>query len=184
MGERPFTARGLRMLAMLPPKLQGSVEHQAVIHAQSRELDRLEGCIEQVRAQFNPATADILLNAWEYSLKLPVGGAGADIPTRQQRVVVRLQKLLGQAEGIEWEDQITALIGGGWSYLEHIPGDGTSPPANTLRITLPFSSSSGSYLAALQEIAEVTPAHLEIEFESAAGFQLDDSPMDITGMTY
>lgn len=180
MGARPLdqTTYGLDMLASLPPRVQGSIDYQAVIHAQAREVDLLEASMESVRNQFNPATADVLLGAWEAQVWLPVGGAGATVPQRQAKVLLRLQKLLGASEGTEWQDQITALVGQGWTYEEHIAGDGTSPPANTLRITLPFAPDGGAYAEALREIREYTPSHLDIEFASAGGFVLDESQID------
>lgn len=181
MGIRPLSPLGVQMRDSLPPALRESNDYLAVVHAFSRELDRLGGCAEQVRAQFNPATADILLPAWEAICKLPIGGAAATLPQRQGKVIDRLRKLLGQSEGREWEAQITALIGPGWTYEEHIPGDITSPPVGTLRITLPFPPAGEAYDEALGQIREVTPAHLDIEFVSTAGFVLDESELDLEG---
>lgn len=182
MGARPLTDMGRAMLADLPPQLQGSSDYQAIMHAGAREVEMLEASIEQTRSQFNPASADIMLGAWEAEVRLPVGGQGATIGQRQLRVITRLQKLLGQSEGLEWEDAITKLVGPGWTYLEHIEGDLTGPPAYTLRIALPFPPSGSAYIEALREIREFTPAHLEILFDSGAGFILDESRLDLEGL--
>lgn len=178
MGARPLTALGIQMRDALPPVLRDSNDYLAIIHALSRELERLEDSIEVVRAQLNPSTADVLLNAWEWMVKLPVGGAGETIDQRRAKVIGRLRKLLTQAEGQQWVAAITDLIGGGWTYEEHIPGDGSSPPADTLRITLPFAPDTDAYDGAVTQIRELTPAHLDIAWESAGGFILDESELD------
>lgn len=184
MGARPLTALGLQMQAALPPALRDSNDYLGIIHPLAREIERLEGCIEQVRSQFSPSTADLLLPAWETQARLAVGGAGASTAQRQQAVVTQLRFALGESEGREWEARITEMIGPGWTYEEHIPGDGTSPPENTLRITLPFPPDGSAYNAALLKIREVTAAHLEIEFSPAGGFILDESQLDSQELTY
>lgn len=181
MGQRPLTALGQQMLASLPPALRRSPDYQAIMHAASREAALLETAVEQVRAQFNPVRADLLLGAWEAEVKLPVGGLGATVAQRQARILARLRKLLGSSEGLEWEQTITDLVGPGWSYLEHIEGDPSSPPASTISIALPFPPSGSSYIEALREIREVTPAHLDIRFSSGHGFILDESHLDLEG---
>lgn len=182
MGERPLTALGLAMIADLPARLRGSSDYQAVMHAGAREVEMLEASVEQVRSQFNPGSADLMLGAWEAETRLPVGGLGASIGQRQARVIVRLRKLLGVSEGLEWEQSITEIVGPGWTYLEHIEGDLTGPPASTLRIALPFPPAGSAYTEALREIREVTPAHLDIEFSSGSGFILDESHLDLEGL--
>lgn len=182
MGARPLTPLGRQLLAALPPFLRTSPDYESVAHASSREFARLEATIEQVRAQFNPQHADLLLSAWETIVRLPVGGRGAAIDQRQHKIVVRLRKLLGASEGREWEESITEVVGSGWTYEEHIPGDITSPPVNTIRIALPFAPSGDLYLEALREIRELTPAHLDISFSSGAGFLVDESHLDLEGL--
>lgn len=175
-----LNATGQRWRAALPPKLRDSHDYLAVIHAVSQEMERAEGCIEQVRLEFNPASATMLLNAWEYTFKLPVGGNGAPVQARRQKIIARMRKLLGQSEGRQWEAEITEIIGGGWSYEEHDPADGTSPADGVIRITLPFQTGTSRFLEAQTQIRELTAGHLDLEYTSVAGFQLDISEMDIT----
>lgn len=184
MGARPLTETGMRMLGTLPWVLRESADYQAVIHPASREVDRMESYVDQVRAQFNPAMADLLLGAWEMQVRLPVGGFGTSIDQRRAKVLWRLRKTLGSGEGRQWEADVTALVGEGWTYEEHIPGDGTSPAANTLRIQLPFPPAGDAYTEALTQIREFTPGHLEIEFSSLAGFTLDESHLDLEELTF
>lgn len=184
MGSRPFSATGLAFLAQLPPILRGSCDYQACLHALAREVDLLEVSVELVRSQFDPAAATVLLDAWEYALKLPVGGAGSSTAQRQQKVLTRLERALGSSEGRDWEQQITNVIGMGWTYEEHIPGDATSPPANTIHIVLPFSGTVGVYQEALIAIRELTPAHLALTFATTSGFRLDEGELDLDSMNY
>lgn len=161
---------GLQMLSELPPQLRGSYDYMAVVHAYAREIDLAEAAIEQLRAQMNPATADILLPAWESTVKLPVGGNGADIPTRRAAVIARLQKVLTSAEGTQWISTLDSLIGPGWSYTE---GNGI------IDIILPQPSGSATFDELVEQIRNVTPAHLELSITSSSAFQLDISEMDI-----
>lgn len=179
LGGRPLTALGMQMRDALPPVLRRSNDYLAVIHACARETDRLEQTIEQTRRQFDPASADLLLNAWETIVRLPVGGQGATVAQRQAKVELRLRKLIGTSEGREWEDQITEMIGQGWSYQEHDPADPTSPAPYTLKITLPFPPAGSAYADALAQIRDVTPAHLALTLDSGTGFVLDESELDI-----
>jgi hypothetical protein len=173
-----LTELGQAMLAQLPPPLRGSYEYMAVANAVSKEVALVEAAVEIVRSQFNPGTADVLLDAWEFQLRLPVGGSGADIPTRRQRIFARLRKALGGGEGFEWEQTITEIVGPGWSYLEHDPADPSSPADGIIQITVPFPSGSSSFLDAQTQIRDITDAHLEIEFVSTATFELDVSQLD------
>ena len=144
IGYRPLTDLGLQMLAEMPPVLRGSYDYQACVHALSREIALLETSIEQVRSQFNPATADVLLGAWETQTRLPVGGLGQTLEQRQAAVLVALRQTLGSGMGSEWEQRVEDLTGSPPVYEEHIPGDPTSPPPNTLRITLPFAPTAAA----------------------------------------
>lgn len=183
MGARPLTDRGLAMLGTLPPVLRDSVDYQAVIHAAARELDLLEAAAEQVRSQFSPSTADILQDAWELTTGLPVGGAGQSLAQRQMSSTKAVRQVLGAGSGLTWEERITDLIGSGWTYEEHIAGDGSSPAANTIRITLPFPPEGALYAQTLVKIRQWTAAHIAIELASTSGFILDESQLDIQEFT-
>lgn len=168
------------MQAQLPPVLRNSYDYLAVINALAKELELLEASIEIVRAQFNPLTADVLLNAWEWELKLPVGGGGATTDVRRANVLARLRKVLSGGEGREWQDTISELLGPGWSYLEHDPAHPTNPPAaGVILITVPFPSGSSRFIEAQNQIRDITDAHLEIDFQSTASFDLDVSELDV-----
>jgi hypothetical protein len=172
---------GNGMLAQLPPPLRGSYDYMAIINSVSKEFALLEASIEVVRAQFNPATADVLLDAWEYQLKLPVGG-GADSSTdsRRQAVIARLRKVLNDGSGREWENSVSQIVGPGWAYREHDPADGTSPAAGVIEITVPFASGTSRFIDAQLQIRELTDAHLQIVMVSSSAFQLDQSELDVS----
>lgn len=170
---------GLQMQAALPPALRNSYDYLAIIHACAREFDLLATAAASVQAQFNPATADILLNAWEFQVRLPVGGNGADLPTRRANVLNRIRKLLGQSEGLQWVQTLDGILGVGWSYEEHNTADGSSPAANTIKITVPFGTGTPAYLTAQTQVRDVTAAHLAIDWASTAVFELDVSELDV-----
>lgn len=178
--KRPLSDLGVKMRDSLPPVLRGSHDYLAVIHAASRELDLLEAAIELMRGQFNPATADVLLSAYEAQYKLPVGGGGVSDDARRTKILARLVKITGSAEGREWEDTITALVGPGWSYREHDPADPTSPANGVIQVTLPIAVDDPAFEAARTQIREITAAHLELDLLSTLVFHLDSDPMDTT----
>lgn len=179
---RVLTPLGIEMQDALPPVLRESADYLAVINALSRECERVASFIEIVRAQLNPATADRLLGVWERITRQTVEPAGLTIEERQAAVIGRLRKMLSIGHGTAWEEQVTVLIGPGWDYEEHIPGDGSTPAAGTLRIKLPFPPEGSRYADAAASIREVTPAHLELEFEAEGGFILDVSELDLETM--
>lgn len=179
MGERVLTPLGVEMRDSLPPVLRESQDYLAVIHAVAKECERARAALEVVRAQFNPATATVLLGVWERITRQTVAPVGKSESERQAAITARLRKMLSIGKGSAWEEQVTALVGPGWDYEEHIPGDGTSPPVGTLRITLPFPPEGSRYLEARDAIREITHAHLELEFESSEGFILDESRLDL-----
>lgn len=176
---RPLTPLGVRMRDSLPVVLRGSHDYLAVIHAYAKELELLEGAIEAVRAQLNPLTADVLLSAWEAELALPVGGGGGTSAARIAAIVARLRKITGQSEGREWVAAITEIVGGGWTYAEHNPADGTSPAEGVIRVTIPFASGTSRFIEAATQIRELTPAHLVLDLQSSTAFTLDLSQLDV-----
>lgn len=178
-GKRVLTALGYEMLDSLPPVLRESPDYQAIIHAIAKETERMNAAVELVRAQFNPATATVLLGAWERITRQTVAPVGKSEAERQAAITARLRELVSVGYGSAWETQITALIGPGWDYEEHVPGDESSPPEGTLRIKLPFPPDGSRYLEARDKIREVTHAHLELEFTSESGFLLDESLLDL-----
>jgi hypothetical protein len=171
---------GQAMREQIPPALRNSYDYLAVINALSKELDLLEAAIEQVRAQFDPSTADVLLGAWEWQLNLPVGGGGSDITARRVRVLTRLRKVLSGGGGREWEATISDIVGPGWTYLEHDPNDPSSPADGIVQITVPFPSGTSKFIEARNQIRDITDAHLQVVFLSSQAFELDISELDVT----
>jgi hypothetical protein len=62
------------------------------------------------------------------------------------------------------------------------PPTPANPPANTVRIEVPFAPAGGAYARALSFIREITPAHLDIQLFYAGGFVLDESALDAEGI--
>lgn len=180
-----LTPRGLAMLAMLPPQVRESPDYQGVIHAQAREVELLESKIEAVRAQLNPLTADeLLLKAWEALLGLTVEPVGLTVAQRRTTIVAFLQRLKTSPFGSDWEENVTRLVGPGWTYAEHDGSDPSSPPPYTIRVQLPFAPTSRLYLLLERLLRDITPANLDIELQYVGGFILDESQLDQEGMHY
>lgn len=180
--ESALTPMGVTWRGWLPVVLRDSPEHLAVIHAVAKETERLEAAIESVRAQFWPQTATFLLKAWEAMLRLAMEPGSLTEAQRRDLALVYLRKLHETGEGRDWKENVSLLVGPGWSYEEHIPGDGASPPAYTLRITLPFPPSGDLYARTERLLREVTPAHLDLILQSSGGFVLDQSQLDQEGL--
>lgn len=171
------------MLDGLPPVLRESRDYRAVIQSYAKECERLGEALESVRQQFFPGQADVLLGVWERITRQAVNPPGRPLVERQAAVTARLRKMLDVGEGREWAQLVTGVIGPGWSYEEHIPGDPTSPPANVLRVTLPFGASDARYGQAVALFEEITPAHLVLNFTSSTAFRFDISQLDIDRLT-
>lgn len=181
---RVLSEMGERWRAMLPVRLRDSPEHLAVINAQAREFEMIEAAAAVVRAQFFPQTADVLLSAWEHELRITIEPEGTTVEERRELVLATLQRMRSTPEGRDWAGNVTALIGPGWTYSEHIPGDVSTPPEGTIRIDLPFPPTSASYARVEALIRVITPAHLDIELASppGSGFTLDVSQLDQEGL--
>lgn len=127
------------LLSDLPPFERDSFDIQAVLRAIGNELARLEAARQDLISNFFPLSADSLLHFFEQMLGLPADSPQLALATRQTNVQAFMQQLKSSGTGLEWEASITKLIGTSWTYREHDPADGTSPPAYTVLIRLPFS---------------------------------------------
>lgn len=177
---RELTLKGQIWRSWMPVVLRDSPDHLAVIHACAREVERLEGKVEQVRMQFFPQHADVLLKVWEFMLRVTVEPEGLTVEQRRALVIATLRKMRSTPYGRDWVANVTALVGEGWTYEEHEPGVGTSPPTDTIRINLPFPPDSSSYARAEALIRAITPAHVDIVLANpeGGGFILDQSELD------
>lgn len=177
-----LTARGQQWREWLPVRLRESPDHLAVLHALARECERLEEKIEQVRAQFFPQTADILLAAYEAELGTTIEPEGVALDERRQLVLALLARMRSSAAGRDWEADVTRMVGPGWTYEEHDPADPTSPPEYTVLVRLPFAPTSSRYAQVERELREMTPAHLDLQVQYSGGFVLDESQLDQEGL--
>jgi hypothetical protein len=177
-----MTPLGLAWRDRLPVVLRDSPEHLAVIHSTMREVERLEAAIEQVRRQFFPQQADILLKVWERQVGITVEPPGWTIEQRRTAVVAQLRKMRSSPSGADWMADVSLLVGAGWTYAEHVPGDVTSPPADTVRIELPFPPTSGMYGLIERTLREMIPAHVDLVVTFSGGFVLDESQLDQEAM--
>lgn len=175
-----LSARGQLYRSWLPSVFQESPEHLAVIHALAREFDLLYDAIAQVRAQFFPQSADLLLGVWETLLKTTVAPAGATTDQRRATILALIRQSV--AEGREWEAAVTDIVGPGWTYTEFVPHGSGTPPIYTILIVLPYAPSSDIFMAAEARIREITPAHIDLQIDSNEGFVLDESELDQEGL--
>lgn len=169
--------RAVTWLEGVPPILRDEPDLQAAYYCMAMETDRMEARLEDIRAQLLPSTATVNLPGWEALLRLP--GTGPD-EARQAALRLRMAGLAADPSGLNWIDRAQARLGPGvvWTYEEHIPGDGSTPAAQTLRISLPYGGASAEMAAAKQIFREETPAELDLIFVSSDGFLLDSSEMD------
>lgn len=177
-----LSGRAEEYLARLPSVFRDSPEHLAMVHCLANEMDRLDERIEIVLRQFVPQTADVLLKVWEFMVRVTVEPSGLTVAERREIVFARLRRMLSSPQGRDWVSNVTALVGEGWSYEEHDPDDGGSPPDDTVRIRLPFPPGSSSYARAEALIEDITPAHLDLEVVFVGGFVLDASQLDQEGV--
>lgn len=175
---RVLTAKGELWRSWLPVVLRDSPDHLAVIHALAVEMELLESRIEEVRRQFFPQHADVLLKVWEFMLRITIEPEGLTIAERREIVLATLRKMRSTPEGRDWVDNVTALVGAGWTYEEHNPADAGSPPVNTVQITLPYPPDSSAYARAEALVRDITPAHLDLVVTFTGGFLLDQSQLD------
>jgi hypothetical protein len=173
-----LTPMGQKWRGWLPVVLRDSPDHLAVVHAVAKETERLEAAIEQVRAQFVPQTADVLLKVYEAQLGITIEPVGATLDERRMTVLAMLRKQASTPSGLDWQANVTRLVGAGWTYSEHDPADPSSPPAYTIEVRLPFPPSSTRYAQTERLIRDITPAHLDLIITYAGGFVLDQSQLD------
>jgi hypothetical protein len=172
------------MMLDMPPVFERDPDMRAVQHCHALEVERMESTLQALRLELNPLTAgDLGLSWFEVTLRLPVRPA-EPLEERRSTVLSVLQRQnIGPGEN-DWIIAVTRIVGPGWTYEEHDPDDAGSPPAYTVRITLPFAPSSDLYARMEQRIRDVTPAHVDIVLSGGAGFILDQSQLDQEPLTY
>lgn len=161
-----------------PVALRDDPDYLAIWHADARECERLAVKIELVRSQFVPATADVLLKVWEVQVGTTVAPEGKTLEDRRQVVAARLLMMSADASGLAWQEKVTTLIGPSWTYEEHIPGDASTPPEDTVRVRVSFPPTSGRYALLERMLEDITPAHVDVVLVFEGGFVLDESEMD------
>lgn len=182
MPRRILTGKALEMLNDLPPVLRGDPDYQAVCQCYGREAERMDAHLDLVRRQFFPQFADPLLKAWEALLRTTIEPPGATLDERRQVVLAMHARLRATASGLAWIANVTKLVGLGWTYDTHDPDVPGSPPANTIRVRLPFPPESGRYAQTEAYLRKITPAAWDLIVTWIGGFSLDRSQMDQEAM--
>jgi hypothetical protein len=169
----------MELLEDLPPVLREDPDMQAIIYCQAKEHERLQQTMDRVAANLFPQTADELgMPWWEALLGLPVEPVGQTLAQRRETVMVYLSALRASGTGRWWVDTVSRLVGPGFEYEEHIAGDGGSPPAYTIRITLPFPPEGDRFRLLEGLLQQITDAHIDLVLSSTEGFHLDQSQLD------
>lgn len=154
------------LLDDVPPFEQTSRNIQAVLQVVANELARIDAARQALIQNFFPGSADVLLGLFESLLGLPVNPP-ASLASRQQLVLVYMQRLKSEGRGLDWVALITQAVGtANWNYQEHIPGNATTPAANTVAVNIPQASAGFAW----PFIRDITPAHLVVTEGYTGGF--------------
>lgn len=147
---------------MIPPFLARDQTMRAVYDATAQEFDVLDTYMDELQRNIIPKTASEHLDLYEWLLNLTIKPGVQTVPQRLATVLAFLQRLTMNGSGFDWESVITAFVGTGWSYKTNIPGDGTTPPANTVSVTLPYASGTVPATLAGTLLRQITPANTVI----------------------
>lgn len=170
-----MTPLGLAMLDEVPSWLRDDPDTRAVLHCKAKEVERQREMARAIRDDLIPLRAAARgLAWWERYYELPVEPEGLSEEQRRALVLGRIKRDPPISSGLSWQEQVTALIGEGWSYEEH---------TTDARITVKIPAKPGSELfeVARERIPRLLswPCHMELELVSVEGFVLDLSELDV-----
>jgi hypothetical protein len=173
-------ATALQMLDDSPAWIREDPDFRAVIYAYAKETDLKREKIEEVRRQFHPQTADILLNAWEATFGLPMEPEGVLLGERRDIVLTAMLRVFsGIRLGARWEEIFQSVLPGG-SYWEFDPQVSSNPVApHTIRIYVPFVFGSDAFMRVERVLRKGLPANTQLQLLSEDVFVEDISGLDI-----
>ena len=172
-------ATAVAILDDVPPWIRDDPDFRAIVYCFGMEGERKRLTIEEVRRQFFPQYADVLLKVWEAQLGMTVEPAGYTVEERRTFVFDALLRIATSGTGLEWEEALLRLAGEGVVYQEFDPTvPSNTVAAHTIRITLPFPPSSDRYARIEKALRARTPANTDIVLTSGEGFILDVSQLD------
>jgi hypothetical protein len=169
-----MTALGKEMLGEIPGWLRDDPDTRSVIHCHAKETERQLVMAAGIRDDCIPLRAGGRgLEWWEKYFDMTVNPPGQTLEQRRAAVLGRLKREPPLGAGISWQEGVTLLIGGGWTYEEF-------PAEKKIRVVVPFPPSSEVFNLADQQIPRMAswPCHLELELVSVEGFVLDLSELD------
>ena len=170
-----LTDLGRAMLNEIPSWLRDDPDMRAVIHCKAKESERQREMARAIRDDLIPfRAAGRGLAWWERYYELPVEPEGLSEEQRRALVLARIKRDPPISSGLSWQEQVTALIGEGWTYEEH-----TTDARITIKVG--FAAGSEMFEFARERIPRLPswPAHIELEFASVEGFVLDLSKLDL-----
>jgi hypothetical protein len=170
-----LTPLGQKMIGEIPSWLRDDPDVRAVLHCKAKEVERQREMARAIRDDLIPLRASGRgLAWWERYYELPVEPEGLSEEQRRTIVLGRIKRDPPVSSGLSWQNQVTALIGEGWTYEEH-----TTEARITIK--LPYPVGSEIYELARVNIPRLQswPAHMEMELVSVTGFLLDLSHLDV-----
>lgn len=177
--ESLLTDKAWDVIRRAPPFLWDDPDARAVAYCIAQEADRADGKLADLLVNLFPQLSDGLgLSFWEALLRITIAPAGKTDADRRAIVMSYFLALGSSGSGLDWETAITNLIGPGWTYEEHRPGDPLGPPPYTVRVYLPFAAGASAFAEAQALIEAVTPANLALTVSYAGGFVLDQDALD------
>jgi hypothetical protein len=168
-----LTARGRELLAELPSWAQEDPDVRAVIHVYAREAARLDEFVAELREDLFPGRATERGLAWWEALFGITPADDASVAARRAAALKGFQRSLGDSAGSAWEENVTGILGSGWTYAEEDPS--TDPYEVTIEVALEAGQLAG--LAA--KLRSITPAHIHLNIVTGDGFILDISELDV-----
>lgn len=175
-----ITAKGWRMINDLPPIAREDPDTRAIIHCHAKETERQEEALTELVAQFMVSTATELgLPWWETLLRTTADPVGLTVPQRRAILEGYMLGLTAILSRYGWAVAVERILGPGWAYQEYDPADPGGPPANTIRLIVPFPPTSTIYQETRRLIRQFTDAHLALEMVSLVSFPLDAGLLDV-----
>lgn len=183
--SREMCSLGADWLKDLPIWMRQDPDVKGAVDTMAREYMRFQAAMDAITdgIWLQRDEAGLYLGIWELMLGLAVDPTGYTLEQRRARDIAFLRKLRVSATGLDFVAALADVIGPGYAYAEHDPGDITSPPENTLRIVVPWPSDDQRSSDVAQLVREIVPAHLAIQWVyQGQGFVVGSSQVGVDAL--